>query len=181
MKNKNNKNKRAEEGLKNILSAASRDDNDKIIPLSDMKSKITAVYKPQKISIQSFIRKPAYSIALAVLTIILIASTVIPLKYKKTIGYEVSFSGVNKDLYDDDNVFCDLLEYLGLNDADIDFHGCQASCSLVVIDLKTEEEALMVVSAFAKIDTDELMPQVIPIQTNESKTLLDQANDKFLN
>ncbi|MEE9441440.1 MAG: hypothetical protein V3V99_02080 [candidate division Zixibacteria bacterium] len=197
MKNKKNKKnkkdiERAEKGLQNILSAAGRDDNDKVIPLSGMKSKIEAktnidsvATSDQKMrsgfNFRAFIRKPAYSITLAALTIIIIISAVIPLKYKKTIGYEVAFSGVNKDLYDDDNVFCDLLQYLGLNDADIDFQGCQASCSLVVIDLKTEEEAMMVVSAFTQIDTDKITPQVITIQTNEMKTLLDQANEKFLN
>ncbi|MFH1701408.1 MAG: hypothetical protein ABIE07_12580 [Candidatus Zixiibacteriota bacterium] len=190
MRNKknNNKSERQDKKLNNIIETASRDDSKNIISLSDMKSNIeirtnakSKQKEKSKFNFLIFARKPAYSITLATFTIILIISAALPLKYKKTIGYEVAFSGVDRNLYDNNNIFCDLLQYLELYDADIDFQGCQSSCSLVVFDLKTEEEAMMVVSAFTQIDADKMKPQVISIQTNESKTLLDHANEKLLN
>ena len=75
---------------------------------------------------------------------------------------------------------CDLLGHLGLVDAGVELNGCDTTCSVSILDLKTENEAHMVVGAIARLCESKLTTSIVPIRTKSTRTLLEQANELFL-
>ena len=63
----------------------------------------------------------------------------------------------------DDNIICDMLYSMGLLEAAVDVLGCDSTCSLLIFDLKSREEAQLVVAAFHQVDDDHVKTDVIPV------------------
>ncbi|MCK5127355.1 MAG: hypothetical protein KAR42_13955 [candidate division Zixibacteria bacterium] len=125
-------------------------------------------------------RKPVLSFSLGTLFVVFCLFALIPFQYSKTIGYEVAFAGVDITIVEEDNFICDILCDLGLHDADVDVKGCNVTCSLLIIDLASKEDAEKVVEAFTLISDHNITSNVIPIKARKSATLLNRANDKIL-
>ncbi|MCP4569938.1 MAG: hypothetical protein GY841_20350 [FCB group bacterium] len=120
---------------------------------------------------------PVVGFGLAAVLTVITFLTLIPFNYTRTVGYEIAFDGVDKELADDVEGICDILFSLGLDQADVDILGCDSTCSLLIVDLKSPEEVEKVIAAFTDIDPSRLTSNVIPVQTRASGTLLDQANE----
>ena len=116
------------------------------------------------------------SVALAAL----VALTLIPFHYDKTIGYAVAFAGVERELVKDNEVICDMLYDLGLLEADVDLLGCDTTCAIQVLELRTLEEAQRVVAALARINNAELSSDIIPVREGASASLLERAGRDLL-
>ena len=108
------------------------------------------------------------------------ALTLIPFQYDQTIGYEVAFAGVERELVEEDERVCDMLFALGLIEAAVDYLGCDTTCKLTVFDLKSKQEVQLVVAAFAHINPMDLNTNVIPVRATVSGSLLDRANERIL-
>ena len=91
------------------------------------------------------------TIGISTVAVVLLLSVLIPFSYNETIGYEVAFAGVDKDLALDSQKLHTLLEKLGIDGADIDVSGCEATCNVKISDLKSPDEAKLVKAAFSEI------------------------------
>lgn len=116
------------------------------------------------------------SVAAAVTSAVVALLLLVPFNYYRTVGYNLSLAGVSEDVVEAESI-CDLLYNLGLHDADVDVLGCDGTCKVLVLDLKTREEARMVYSALQQIDDEGLRAQIVPVKSPESGSLLERANE----
>lgn len=77
--------------------------------------------------------------------------------------YEVAIEGVDQSLIDSNGLICEMLEGNGLIEAGYDVTGCEATCNLVVFNLRTKDEAELVVRLFGKLSDENISSRVIPI------------------
>ena len=61
-----------------------------------------------------------YGIGVAIAIALLAVVSFVPFRYDHTVGYDVAFAGVCRELGADDERICDVLYELGLEEADID-------------------------------------------------------------
>jgi hypothetical protein len=137
-------------------------------------------------------RRPTLSFGTVVSVMLLLILALVPFKYHQTVGYTIRMEGVHHQLVGDIEKICDMLMAMGLKDAEVnilgcdttcggsDMHVCDTTCKLVILELKTREEAERVVAAFARIEPSDLTTSIEPIRTSASGSLLDQANQTFL-
>ncbi|UCC44078.1 MAG: hypothetical protein JSU65_13355 [Candidatus Zixiibacteriota bacterium] len=124
--------------------------------------------------------RPGTAIAAGALVVgVVLILALVPFQYHKTIGYDIAFAGVNKELAEDDERICDLLHELGLVEAAVDVLECELTCSLMIIDLKSEQEVALVVTALSNLNDSDLTTNVIPLRATASGSLLDQANERL--
>ena len=124
--------------------------------------------------------RPARLIYASAALAALVALTMIPFQYDQTIGYAVAFAGVEKELAEDHEVICDLLYDLGLVEADVDLLGCDTTCAVQVVELRTLEEAQRIVIALARINASELSSDIIPVREGASASLFERAGRDIL-
>jgi hypothetical protein len=86
-------------------------------------------------------------VAVAMLALI----TLVPFSYQRTVGYEVAFAGVDKDLAMDPNKIDILLAKLGVDGATVALGGCEATCSLTISDVRSKDQCRMIVYAMKEI------------------------------
>jgi hypothetical protein len=124
-----------------------------------------------------FFRLPAFRLGVAAATIMLVALAFVPFSYYQTVGYDLNLQGVSRHLAYSDEQICELLTRLGLVEAGVDVKGCDTTCSLAILDLKTETEANMVAGAIARLNEPGLTTSIVPIRTRSTRSLLEQANE----
>jgi len=95
--------------------------------------------------------RPRLGISVGLAVILLAFLTLVPFKFEKTIGYEVAIAGVDKNLAMDTDKVQEFFIQLGLCDAKFDVIGCEETCNLKITDLRTEDDAKLVVAAFDKM------------------------------
>lgn len=99
-----------------------------------------------------------------------------PFHHDKTIGYQVAVAGVDRQMIEEDHIICDLLYNIGLREADVDFIGCDQTCRLTVIDLKTIEEAELVIAALNEVGPESITSNVIPVRISTKATLFEKVS-----
>jgi len=124
--------------------------------------------------------KPTFSVGMAVFAVIIILSLVIPFKYDKTVGYEVAFAGVDKDLALDSDKINRLLDKLGVVDAVVDVADCDTTCKVYIKSLKSSDDANLVIAAFSDIDNVELLDDVKPIHVSTSGSIIRIAANEIM-
>lgn len=120
--------------------------------------------------------RPAFYLSTAAATIILVALAVVPFSFYRTVGYDLNLDGVSLELAQNDEHICDLLHRLGLFEAGVDVIDCDTTCSLSILDLKSEQEAILVVGAIARLNDADLTTSITPIRAKTSRSLLEHAN-----
>lgn len=160
--------------LNSDLKSAREHDNSDSITWPELKSRVEAhvmakINKREKEkSIMAGIinkarRRPRVSIGVAAFAVVVILSLVIPIKYDKTVGYEVAFAGVDKNLAMDGDKIALLLDKLGVDDAEVDVTDCDTTCKVYIKKLKSSDDANLVIAAFSDIDNVELLEDIKPI------------------
>ncbi len=152
------------------------------IPFETMKKNVVQESLAYR-DIQKFpfgMKNYSLAIGLAGAVVVILFLTLVPFKYDQTIGYKVAFAGVDQSYVNEDHAICDLLYNIGLLEADVDYQGCAETCSLTVIDLKSEAEANLVIAALNDAHPDAITSTVTPIRATTTATLLDKANEKIL-
>jgi hypothetical protein len=193
----------ADKTLRYLLAAGKIDDAAGMLSLDRQKAEIEArLAGPAAVKsgpgrlgmvIPGFLRRrPTLSFGTAISVMLLLILTLVPFKYHQTIGYTIRMEGVHHQLVGDIENICDMLMAMGLQDAEVnilgcdttcggsDTHACDTTCKLMILELKTREEAERVVAAFAKIEPSDLTTSIEPIRASASGSLLDQANQTFL-
>jgi len=116
-------------------------------------------------------RSLQYGGVLATAMIVLVMVALVPFGPEQARGYSVAFGGVDLDLAHDDERICNMLYILGLHEAEVDLLGCDTTCNLLIVDLKTKAEANLVVAAMTSLSDDGLTSNVIPITERDESTL----------
>jgi len=172
--------------LRQIFDINSTDDKTDIIPLEAQKKLVKAVVensnRPAKQGFRIghlFGKRATFGVSTIATAAVLILFALIPFKHDQVVGYEILFSGVDRDLVEEDATVCDILFNLDLPEADIDFLGCDTTCNLTVQFLKSKEEVERVLTAFSKFNDYEMSSNVIPIHTKTSRSLIEQVDDKL--
>jgi len=123
-------------------------------------------------------RRPSYSVSIGLTVAVIAVVTFVPFSYNKTLGYDVAFANVCREVALDDEQICDMLHSLGLGEAAVDLEGCDSLCNLNIICLRSEEEVRMVVAALQNLCRTEMTSSVIPMVDRTSGSLLNQANER---
>ncbi|MCH9032097.1 MAG: T9SS type A sorting domain-containing protein [candidate division Zixibacteria bacterium] len=119
--------------------------------------------------------RPKLSLGVAVATVVLAFSTLVPFSYDKTIGYEVAFAGVDKNLALDGDKIQVFLRELGVDGAVVDVSGCEATCNLLITEIKSPEHARLVKIAFEKTGAVEVTHDIHALHERASGTLVELA------
>lgn len=168
--------------LRQMLIAASSNDSEGIVPMSEQRE-ITddrlARQSKQRVEMNPYRKRLRYGIGIAVGVTILVLASLIPFSYDRTVGYELAFAGVCEEVAFDDERICDILYDLGLDEADIGAAYCDTTCSLRIVELRSLREAELVVQAFSGLCRVDPKAAVIPVVEKESGSLLDHANEKI--
>jgi len=130
-----------------------------------------AVAAPVRLRPARRLRWGAAALAVAVLLLL----TVVPFSYQRTLGYKVSICCVEADLALEGDTICDLFYHLGLDEANYDVLGCDSTCKLMIVDLRSREEVEQVVEALRELTPQANATSVIPVTSSESASLLHRA------
>ena len=152
----------AARALKRDLSLARPTDHDHAMSISELKAAVeqraaqghTSQVKEYSLMAtfsRSLRRRPKLSFGLAVAALFLIAAMLVPFSYNKTVGYEVAFAGVDKNLAMDSDKIQHLLIKLGVDNAKFDVSDCTETCNLKIYDLKSTDDVKLIAAAFDEI------------------------------
>ena len=126
-----------------------------------------------------FRRRPRLSVGVVVIALIILGSVLIPIRYNKTIGYEVAVAGVDKDLAMDKQRVIEFLDQLGVSDASIEVSGCDTTCILKITELKSAEDAQIVLVAFEHVPNVKVSKNVTEISTLATGNLIEFTADRI--
>lgn len=164
-------------------TAAGADQN--ITPLAFLKTKLESQKTRQKESnyMSQLIRNmPAHKrlgVSLTAVFVILLALSVIPFSFNKTVGYEVAFAGVNKDLAMDQEKINIFLEKLGIENAEVEVSDCTETCKLTITDLKSPADAQIIKAALLKSANVEILHDIEELTENEKNTIFGNVIKEF--
>jgi hypothetical protein len=119
-------------------------------------------------------------VSLAVVAVVLAFVTLVPFHYQRTVGYEVAFAGVNKDLAMDQDKLELLLSKLGIGGATVDLGACEATCSLVVSNLKSKDQCQMLVYAMKELGNCSVVSEGDEVCEPASGSLVKLAGQQVL-
>ncbi|MCP4567469.1 MAG: T9SS type A sorting domain-containing protein [FCB group bacterium] len=174
----------AEMSLSRDFDRLSADDNDGGLHLSHLKTRVESCARPHRENTMSRFagqlkNRPKTSFALVFGIVFLLFVTVVPIKMNSTVGYEVALAGVNKDLAMDGDKVQELLVAIGIDNADFELGECEKTCNLKIIDLKSEHDVQMVLTAFDELDNVELK-DVFEVKIDESHNIFTHAKNVLL-
>lgn len=125
-----------------------------------------------------WLRQPVVGMSMLA-AVLALAASFVPVEYYQTIGYDIRFGGVRPELVEEEDRICNMLSTLGLDEASVDVLGCDSTCSLRILDLKTSDEVNLVSTALRHVNRSHLTVKVTPVRRASSGTLLDRAQDQL--
>ncbi|MEZ5357434.1 MAG: FlgD immunoglobulin-like domain containing protein [Candidatus Zixiibacteriota bacterium] len=160
----------------------SGDDAEGGLPLQELRTRVDAVSRPDRELIMSKItghikRRPRLVAVSAVIAFLLL-TTLIPIRMHKTVGYEVAFAGVQKDLAMDEFKIQELLTTIGVEKAGFEVGACEQTCELKILDLRSEQDLQIVLTAFNELGNVELQ-NVQEIEGDESSSIVAHIKNVF--
>lgn len=174
----------AENSLQADLQAAAVDDNEEVVSnwfLKTLVERQAADANRSKFRenhlmaiFNLFKNQSKLTIGVTTVAVVLLLSVLIPFSYNKTIGYEVAFAGVDKNLALDPGKIQTLLARLGIENVDIDVSGCEATCNVKISDLKSPDDAKLVVAAFNEIDHVVVLEEITEMIESESGNIFEK-------
>ncbi len=182
----------AEQLLKRDLGAMSEDDTTEIVPFAILKSRVEAMAgdasgrndRPsdntqEKGIMAKLLAKPQFSISIAVVVIVLLVATLVPLKFDEKLGYEVAIAGVDKDLALDEDKICELLMAIGIEDCNFEVGDCDELCNVKILGLTDEDQVQIVCAAFDELENCEV-GNVYVINEDGDITIPDDINNMII-
>jgi hypothetical protein len=174
------------DSFERILRVAAIDDTVPGPTLDEQRRRVEARLRndgrvPRRVARPNPLTRPAWRLALSGATIALAAFLFVPFTRYQTIGYDVSVDGTCMEVALNHERMCDMLGNLGLDEAGVDLIGCDTTCCVSILDLKTEREAQMVAGAIARLCEKKVTTSIVPIVSRSTGTLLERANDLLRN
>ncbi len=169
----------AENSLRSDFQAAAVDDNQEVVTDWLLKAQVErqaadanrSKFRENHLmaAFTNLLKKQSkLTIGVTTVVVVLLLSILIPFSYNKTIGYEVAFAGVDKNLALDSDKIQTLLEKLGIDGAIINVSGCEATCNVKISDLKSTDDAKLVLAAFNEIDHVVVLDEIKEMVESES-------------
>jgi len=129
-----------------------------------------------------------FKIAFGFVTIIIVFMALVPFNFTETVGYEVSISGIDRNIALDNREIKSLLSALGMDrdkaagildslerkEIHLYVGECRETCHLKISDIKSERDVRIVVKAIVDLGCCEI-DKIIPIFRNESTSLFGHA------
>lgn len=159
---------RASDLMKTVLTEAGRVDPQVNINQNEMRQKVErrlGAKPPSRVPSGSRLLTRLIPIAglAAAATILIMLNSLVPTEPGVVMGYQVALGGVDRELALDDEIICEILHRLGLDEAAVDIMGCEITCDLLIYDLKSREEAQLVAAAFDVMDGNQVTTNVIEL------------------
>ncbi len=131
--------------------------------------------------VRPFKQKPRLSIPIAVAVVILLAATLIPLKYDKAVGYEVAFAGVNKELAENQKKLQELLTRIGVENVSIDVSDCEQTCTVTISELESQMEATYILEVLEGSGDDvRIVHEATPIHESQEGSFIYVIHEMYL-
>jgi len=178
---------RAAGALEKLLDAAAASDCLDLLPLEQVRRRVERrVDRPvpagrvskQAVNHPWWLRQPVVGMSMLA-AVLALAASLVPVEYYQTIGYDIRFGGVRPELVEEEDRICNMLSSLGLDEASVDVLGCDSTCALRILDLKSDEEVNLVSTALRSVNRTHLTVKVTPVRRASSGTLLDRAQDRL--
>ncbi len=175
---------RSERALQRDFQSVMIDDNIDDLPLAVLKTRVearvsAADHKEDSVMsafAKTLTKRPRLSFTLGAALIVLLVVALIPFEFEQTIGYQVAFAGVDRDLAMDHEKIELLLETLGCEGAVADVTDCEATCRLTISLLDSQNDVKIVRAAFSEMG-DCVLVGVGEINAERSTTVLRYARE----
>lgn len=132
-------------------------------------------------------------LAVSLMAAVLLVIALVPFSFRDKVGYEISISGVDRNVAIDSKGIVPLLDALGMEQDKADsllnalerkeillkVGECTETCHLRISDLKTEKDVQLIIKAIIELGCCEI-DNVFPIYKDESTTLLGRVTRKLL-
>lgn len=129
--------------------------------------------------LQANTRAGKLGLTAAVAVVALAVFTLIPFSYEKTVGYEVAFAGVDKNLALNTDELQNILVKLGMPQAEFNVSDCEATCKVKFSELPTSDDARLLVAAFSEFETIKLDGEIERIAVKIKGSLVEKAGDNL--
>lgn len=183
----------AEDTLRNSLKTVRDDIRVKIMTFETFREKIQnagakSELKSRYHKILSQRAKARLGFAAGLALILIAILTLVPFDYNETVGYEVAIAGVDKNIALNFQEITPLLQALGMepdkisslldsignNEIHLTVGDCEETCQLKITDLRTEQDARLVIKAIIELGCCEI-EKLIPIFKSRSTTIFKHA------
>ncbi|MFH1685905.1 MAG: FlgD immunoglobulin-like domain containing protein [bacterium] len=179
----------AEQTMRRDLDTAAPDDNVDVVGLPAFRKLVEAraagiakrnYRETNRMSemVDNLRRRPRVSLTLGLAVVVLLFVTLVPMKWDSEVGYEVALAGVDKNLAMDQFRIQQLLDKLGIENANIQLGNCEATCKLTIGDLKNEREVKIVTTAFDELGNC-VLEFVEPVMGEHRGSLAGQMKNAF--
>jgi len=174
--------------VQNALNAARG--AEPVLPLSAVRERVEAAAKrhEHKTPLEKLMSKineacharPRLWAGLGAALVVFLFLTLIPFSYSRTVGYQVTVSGVGGNLDISPELLAATLSTVGYEDISISRSSEDDSDGYTFANLSTKEEAEDVAETFTVLAANPGQPEVKPIRENVTWSLLAQAVDKVV-
>jgi hypothetical protein len=173
----------AQKILSSALETAKVSDDGEATPISVLKAKLAMSSTTKELSIMATLKNGflghrglGFGIALGVLAILFIV--LVPLPYSRTVGYNLTFSGVDQGT--PTQAIMGALDKLGYGNLSVNVNASPAGMDYLFSNLPNLRAAKEVAAAFASLSGTKAKPQIKPIIETVSGSLYAQARNKSI-
>jgi hypothetical protein len=192
----------AEESLREDLELLRRTDPPPGSDINALREKVTAsvaLSRPKSsygfvlcLVLEFFSTHRRLKIAVGCVLAVILFMALVPFNFTETVGYEVSISGIDRNIAMDNREIKSLLYALGMDrdkaagimdsldrkEIHLYVGECRETCHLKISDLKSRRDVRIVVNAIADLGCCEV-DKIMPIFRNESTSLIGHATRKL--
>jgi hypothetical protein len=177
--------------LENALTKAREKPDMEITPFRILKARIAAQNEIHKGGLMEVLRNkvnahPRFSVGLAVFIAVVIFAVLIPMPYQTTVGYEVKFSGPDKNSKESMSELSKALDAIGYSQVAINTSVADSEINYTISNLATlqaaKEVSATIEAISKKIDeiSDKMPTEISPIFGTANASLLAQAGHRLL-
>jgi hypothetical protein len=120
-------------------------------------------------------KRSRLGIGISVAAAVLAFLTLVPFTIEQTVGYEVAVAGVDENLALDSDKLTEFLTQLGVGDACFDVTDCNKVCNVKISELKSPDDAAIVLAAFDEFDNVEVLKDICETVSSANVSVLQMA------
>ncbi len=120
-------------------------------------------------------KRSRLGLGIAVAAAVLAFLTLVPFTIERTVGYEVAVAGVDENLALDSDKLAEFLTQLGVGDACFDVTDCNKTCKVKISELKSPDDAAIVLAAFDEFDNVEVLKDICETILTANVSVLQMA------
>lgn len=118
-------------------------------------------------------------VGIAVAAVVLLVVTLVPFSYERTVGYEVTFNGLNDEAVEVFEQVSNAVHLLGYGDVSLSYSRGEDGTSFWMMNLPSKTAAREAAAAFVAVTGCTTEAEIKPVRRTVSGSLLAQARDKL--